>query len=496
MILFWLIFLIGQHVADPRYHTGEQIRAFFDSVATQRPDLFVLDTIGVTDRLGLPILALKISDHPTKEEPEPRILLTAIHHAEEVLGAEVLWAFVDTVFRAYDTDPEIRDWVDRLEVFVVPEVNPDGHWIVTSLQDTSWRKNLRDNDGDGAMDLEDRSDGVDLNRNYDFHWQGGNPDPASSYYRGPSPFSEPETRAIRDLTLRERFSAAVHYHSPAISMGEIVYTPYPGAPDFPYFLSLAIQFAGHLPKVQGTGTYAVLYGEYDVGNARNWQYAAVGTYALNVEIGSYLVQPPPESVDVFVNTQLEGLFFLLHRVARGPGLSIQAIDDHLGCPIPVQVEILEIDTLAPVPGPRISSEDEAFFVHRILTPGSYTVVVSDLGQSYFPETLHVEIGDTLVSLRVPMRAHQTLTLWTMPLGQRLEVRYYTPLAGQAEFLLFDVAGRLRGSWQAKVRRGWNRLLYPLSAPLPDAVYILRVSQKNRPVHQTFATPFVKIGGVR
>lgn len=107
--LLWLTILIGQHVSNPRYHTGTQIRAFLDSVATIRPDLFALDTLGFTERLGLPILALKISDHPDRAEPEPRILLTAIHHAEEVLGAEVLWTLVDTVLKAYDTDPGIRD---------------------------------------------------------------------------------------------------------------------------------------------------------------------------------------------------------------------------------------------------------------------------------------------------------------------------------------------------------------------------------------------------
>ena len=47
--------------------------------------------------------------------------------------------------------------------------------------------------------------GVDLNRNYGFRFgfddKGSSPDPCSEYYRGSAPFSEPETKAIRDFVV-------------------------------------------------------------------------------------------------------------------------------------------------------------------------------------------------------------------------------------------------------------------------------------------------------
>lgn len=53
----------------------------------------------------------------------------------------------------------------------------------------------RDKDGDGKA-AEDPFHGVDLNRNWDFSWPRAEANPASDTYRGPEPFSEPESKAI------------------------------------------------------------------------------------------------------------------------------------------------------------------------------------------------------------------------------------------------------------------------------------------------------------
>lgn len=57
-----------------------------------------------------------------------------------------------------------------------------------------------DKDGDGKA-AEDPIHGVDLNRNWAAAWQKGDPNLKSETYRGPSAFSEPENRALRDFAL-------------------------------------------------------------------------------------------------------------------------------------------------------------------------------------------------------------------------------------------------------------------------------------------------------
>ena len=91
--------------------------------------------------------------------------------------------------------------------------NPDGYQY-TFDHERLWRKNLRDNDGDGEITA---ADGVDPNRNFDEHWgydnEGSSPDPADETYRGPSAASEPETQAMQGLIDRIKPKFQSNFHS-------------------------------------------------------------------------------------------------------------------------------------------------------------------------------------------------------------------------------------------------------------------------------------------
>ena len=64
---------------------------------------------------------------------------------------------------------------------------------------------VRDMNPDGfAHNVRTNAHGVDLNRNSPEHWAGA----------GARPWSEPETRAIRDLILRELPALSIYYHQP------------------------------------------------------------------------------------------------------------------------------------------------------------------------------------------------------------------------------------------------------------------------------------------
>ncbi|MBM3190717.1 MAG: hypothetical protein FJZ90_18610, partial [Chloroflexi bacterium] len=70
-----------------------------------------------------------------------------------------------------------------------------------------------DDDGDGLYG-EDPPGGVDPNRNYDSHWALASGNPLAHDYRGVAPFSEPETRAVRDYVVaRPNIVAGLSYHS-------------------------------------------------------------------------------------------------------------------------------------------------------------------------------------------------------------------------------------------------------------------------------------------
>ncbi|MEM7038385.1 MAG: M14 family zinc carboxypeptidase, partial [Bacteroidota bacterium] len=90
-------------------------------------------------------------------------------------------------------------------------VNPDGYVYNQMVAPTGggmWRKNRRDNGNHF---------GVDLNRNYAYKWgfdnTGSSTYMGSNTYRGAFAFSEPETRAIRDLCIDHQFRTALSYHA-------------------------------------------------------------------------------------------------------------------------------------------------------------------------------------------------------------------------------------------------------------------------------------------
>src|SRR6185503_8419515 len=93
----------------------------------------------------------------------------------------------------FDADT-IKSLLESLDIFIVPLVNPDGRAFVLNPDgDAFWRKNRADNGPDTCQ-------GVDLNRNCDLLFDSGigsSSDPCSDIFRGPSAFSEPETRNIK-----------------------------------------------------------------------------------------------------------------------------------------------------------------------------------------------------------------------------------------------------------------------------------------------------------
>src|SRR6185369_9455689 len=99
------------------------------------------------------------------QSSKPGIVYMGTHHAREHLSTEVPLLLAKYLVENKDK-PEIKKLLDARDVYIIPMVNPDGvEYDIASGQYRMHRKNARDN-GDGTL-------GVDLNRNYGFHWGEG-----------------------------------------------------------------------------------------------------------------------------------------------------------------------------------------------------------------------------------------------------------------------------------------------------------------------------------
>jgi hypothetical protein len=116
------------------YHTYDAIVREIDSLGKLRPSLIRVVPIGSTLR-NRQIVAAKICNNVGVESDRPAILFNGCHHSDEVLGAEICMEIIRELVGKYGSDPEVTQWVDRYQIYVVPVVNVDGHDIVTSGKD-------------------------------------------------------------------------------------------------------------------------------------------------------------------------------------------------------------------------------------------------------------------------------------------------------------------------------------------------------------------------
>ncbi|MDZ7374929.1 MAG: M14 family metallopeptidase, partial [candidate division KSB1 bacterium] len=263
----------------------EDLYQRLEQIARQHPQICRMIEIGRSARWQFPIWALKISDNVALEEDEPAVLINGGIHAREPLSIAACLHVAEQLCDGYGRDPKVQQWVEELQIYIVPLLNPDGYHYIQSqrIGFPWWRKNLADNDGNGEFQRE--VDGVDLNRNFAFNWAaGGSDEPGSWFYRGKKPFSEPESRALRDLALQIRPVAGISYHS----HGEAVLFPwanYTRPVDRKLLEHMAFQMANLLEKRRGGEPYAVMPLNGRVGQSSCWLYAALGCFDFTVEIG-------------------------------------------------------------------------------------------------------------------------------------------------------------------------------------------------------------------
>ncbi len=264
------------------YDGPDGMAAEMKKIARQNPDIASLEVIGRTTK-GRIIWGIKLTDDANwrKDGKKPATLYTSTQHAREWIAAEtnrrLLHWYIDQ-YRA--KNKSIRKLLDSTELWFVLVANPDGYQYTFQSPDTRlWRKTLRDNNGNGTIEV---GDGVDPNRNYPEHWnydnEGSSGVQSSDTWRGPSAGSEPETKAVINLLHRIGFAFQVNYHSfgPYLLVPEGWQTGTPSQDDPIYYALTGNKDNPAIPGSFAGLSSDVLY----VTNGETTDYAHVNTDTL------------------------------------------------------------------------------------------------------------------------------------------------------------------------------------------------------------------------
>jgi hypothetical protein len=269
---------------------------------------------------------------------KPAVLFNGTQHAREWISPPTTMYIADTLADNYGSDPTITALLDRVEVIVIPVVNPDGYeYTYSPSGDRFWRKNRRDNGGS--------CDGVDLNRNWGSDWNGGQStsnDPCSDVYVGPASMSEPEVQALANFcTNHGDIKAQVDFHAYSqLILEPRGYTTAP-PPDWDELHALGGLMSDAIASVHGE--YYVNDNPCNIlycasGTLIDWPYDTYGSKAYCIELrpssgGTGGFDPPPSEIVPCAQENFEAALVLMQDVAIP--MSISLPDGH---PVSVSTE--------------------------------------------------------------------------------------------------------------------------------------------------------------
>lgn len=212
---------------------------------------FSIKDIGIST-LGEKIVYIKLG------EGNKKLFINGSHHANEWMTSLITMMFIEKYLQLYQKKEFykgywIEDLWNKVSVFIVPMVNPDG--VNLCLRE---KKVIRQNEykeiwGKYENKLEDwkaNIRGVDLNLNYPAGWQQavknkakrGITSPGMRDYAGPNAVSEIETKNMINFTNLFHFDMTISLHS----QGQEIYWNY-----LDYKVEKAYEIGKKLEKVSG-----------------------------------------------------------------------------------------------------------------------------------------------------------------------------------------------------------------------------------------------------
>eukprot|EP00933_Yihiella_yeosuensis_P015854 TRINITY_DN13694_c0_g1_i1.p1 TRINITY_DN13694_c0_g1~~TRINITY_DN13694_c0_g1_i1.p1 ORF type:complete len:416 (+),score=72.37 TRINITY_DN13694_c0_g1_i1:68-1315(+) len=181
-------------------HTSDQIHSELEKLASNcNGASFNLTKISKTGKSLRKVEIDSVRIKGQESNPKYKTFILFGEHARELISAESGYHFIKQLCSGSEQAKEV---LAKTEFHIVPNGNP------------GTRKEVEGGDYCKRVD----PDGIDLNRNWDSHWQKDSVFAGADTYPGPSAFSEPETQVFKELVSEFNPNTFLTVHSGNLGM--------------------------------------------------------------------------------------------------------------------------------------------------------------------------------------------------------------------------------------------------------------------------------------
>lgn len=326
-------------------------------LSEEYPSLCTMVIIGESTS-GLPVFALKLSDHPDVDQDETEIFLTSSIHGDETTGFVCMIYLIDFLLEQYSGNELVKSVLDQTEIWINPLANPDGMYFLN---------------GDSVYQPKRyNANNVDLNRNFPNPLAGDHPDGVEW---------QKETLDMMNFMQNRQFSLSANFHSGA----EVLNYPWDtwsrAHADEKWFEYICRQYADTVHQYSEDGYLDPSWSDNGIVKGYDW-YKVLGSrqdyvcYFLHgreitVEL-SNIKNPSMNTINRIWEYNKKSLLLFLHQATYGiSGI----ISDHItNEPVRAKIEIVGHDQ----DHSYVYSDTNTGRFVRFLYPGTYNILVSSM----------------------------------------------------------------------------------------------------------------------
>ena len=268
------------------YPTPEEIEKELKAITGQYPELSKMFSIGKSVK-NRDLWVVKLSSNVKNDDDRPEFKYIANMHGDEIVGREIMVKFIKDLLINYGKDPQVTNLLDRVQIYILPSMNPDG----------------------AALSMRGNAKYVDLNRDFPDFTTNDNKDTVTG--------RQPETQAVMNWQKTRNFILSANFHGGA----EVVNYPWDTIGEkFPveaYVKELSLEYAGLAPYIAASTAFnngiTNGYDWYEVnGGMQDWSIKYRNDLQITVEL-SDTKWPEYSKIDYYYQQNRAALLRFVER---------------------------------------------------------------------------------------------------------------------------------------------------------------------------------------